>query len=241
MYIKVITDDTVLDVMDSIVYVKYQDRNKTIAICPKEDAYGILSSDTSKVWHVDGMKEFPTSDYETVKLEEIDEDEYLELKKALEIKNANSSNEPVKDNYIGNDVTLDFLKSAKIEEMSKDCNAAIINGFDVRLSDSKIYHFDMTLEDQINISSLDAQIKAGAKEVPYHARGELCRMYSAEDIQAILIEGANFKIYHITYFNSLKNYINSLNRKEDVRDVVYGMNIPDDYKSDVLKELDRNK
>ena len=45
------------------------------------------------------------------------------------------------------------------------------------------------------------------------------------------------QVYHTTYFNSLKMYILSLDNIEDVGAVFYGMEIPVEYQSDVLKYL----
>jgi hypothetical protein len=45
------------------------------------------------------------------------------------------------------------------------------------------------------------------------------------------------KTYHTTYYNSLKSYIQSLDTREEIGKVSYGMNIPDEYQSEVLKDL----
>lgn len=237
MLYKVINDTTVLDVLDTLIYVRYQGKNGVLAVCPESKANGILSSDSIVVWHLDTLPEFPVDGYETVSIVEIDEEEYNALKDALDKNKEQDVDIPVEDNYIPNMITLDFLKSSKTSEMSEVCNKTIIGGFDVELSDNKTYHFDMTLEDQLNISSLETQIRFGADQVPYHASGELCRMYSAEDISKVVEVAMNFKTYHITYFNSLKNYINSMGSKEQVRDVYYGIEIPMEYQSNVLKML----
>jgi hypothetical protein len=239
MLYKVLNDTTVLDVLDSIQYVKYQEVNKLIVICSKDEAMGILSSSSNQIWHLDELKAFPVGEYDTVDLEEIDEEEYEALYQLLESsKDGDNQTQGVEDNYIASTITLDFIKEKKIEQMSSECNSIITNGFDIKLSDKKTYHYTMTLEDQMNISSLEMQVKAGATQVPYHASGELCRMYSSDDILAIVEKGMTFKTYHVTYFNSLKNYINSLESKEAVRDITYGTSIPNEYKSDVLRLLE---
>jgi len=74
--------------------------------------------------------------------------------------------------------------------------------------------------------------------IPYHADGEECEFYAAEEINEI-VEAANaFKIYHTTYHNALKGYINSLETIEDIAAVEYGIEIPEEYKTDVLKALE---
>jgi len=81
---------------------------------------------------------------------------------------------------------------------------------------------------------------AGETLIPYHADGELCKMFSAEDINTIINTATAFKTYHITYFNSLKVYINALESMSDVTAITYGVSIPVEYQSDVLKALLQN-
>ena len=77
-------------------------------------------------------------------------------------------------------------------------------------------------------------IESGETALPYHADGELCRFYSVEDINLIINTATKHKTYHITYFNSLKAYINSLNSIEDISNIFYGVAIPINYQSEIL-------
>ena len=92
-YYKVInSDNLIMDVLDSdsISYVMWQEHNGMLLSCnslrTKLLAQGILSSDQTIVWHTAELKDFPDTapDYETVKLEPIDEETYLKLKEELE-------------------------------------------------------------------------------------------------------------------------------------------------------------
>ena len=74
--------------------------------------------------------------------------------------------------------------------------------------------------------------------IPYHADGEECTFYSAEEINTIINESNTFKNYHISYYNSLKTYINTLDTIEAIAAITYGTPIPDEYKSDVLMVLE---
>lgn len=86
MYCKVVYDGVVVDVLESIDYVTQNKRNLGIVGTGDcEKAMGILSSDSSVIWHVDGMDEFLSGDYQTVKLVQIDENEYREIKEKLNI------------------------------------------------------------------------------------------------------------------------------------------------------------
>ena len=135
------------------------------------------------------------------------------------------------------DVTIEFVKTSKIAEMNNKCNKTIIAGFDAVLSDGKVYHFSLTTQDQLNLITLSTMLESGETAIPYHADGELCRFYSAADIKTILETATQFKTYHVSYFNSLKSYILSLDKIESVRAIVYGISIPPEYQSDVLKVL----
>ena len=43
--------------------------------------------------------------------------------------------------------------------------------------------------------------------------------------------------YHITMFRDLRIYINSMQDKASVESVYYGIYIPEEYQSEVLKDL----
>ena len=73
--------------------------------------------------------------------------------------------------------------------------------------------------------------------VPYHADGEECIFYTAEEINQIVNAANAHKIYHTTYYNALKIYINALETIEDIAAIEYGVEIPEEYQTDVLKSL----
>lgn len=87
MYYKVIKDNKVIDVLDHLVYLKWQDKHKIMVLANEVDAQAILSSDNKYIWHVEGMYDVPVDKYDIVKLEEIDLYEYEKLK-ALNLKSA---------------------------------------------------------------------------------------------------------------------------------------------------------
>jgi 5,10-methylene-tetrahydrofolate dehydrogenase/methenyl tetrahydrofolate cyclohydrolase len=73
--------------------------------------------------------------------------------------------------------------------------------------------------------------------IPYHADGEQCIYYTAAEINEIIAAMNNHKIYHTTYYNALKAYINSLETIEEISAITYGTPIPDEYKTEVLKVI----
>lgn len=80
MYYKVLKDSKVIDVLDHLVYVKYQKKNDIMIACVEQEAQAIISSDGEYIWHVVGLYSIPKDGYDTVALIEIDEYEYKQLK-----------------------------------------------------------------------------------------------------------------------------------------------------------------
>lgn len=231
MYYKVIGQGKILDVIIDPQYVTYQSRNNIIVLSTKENANGIISTDGSTVWHVIGWDDIPLPDILSVQFIEIDESEYRILKSAIESEEAIEA-DVATDNETT--ITLEYVKEKAIKKMRAECEEAIVGGVDVMLSDGLSHHFDLTIEDQINLISLKEMIAAGATEIPYHESDCLCKMYSPEDIIALLNAASAHKMYHTTYFNSLKGYINCLKEIEAVNNVYYGMIIPEEHWSEVL-------
>ena len=122
-----------------------------------------------------------------------------------------------------------------IAQMSAACAEAIISGVDVEL-DGETFHFSLSIEDQINLMSLQSMVAAGAEAVPYHADGEECRYYTTEDFNKIVQAATAWKLYQESYFNSLRAYIRSMETQE-LQTVSYGMDIPEEYRTEVLRQI----
>ena len=80
MYYKVIKNNKVIDVLDNLIYLKWQPKHKTMILTDENDAQAILSSDKNKIWHERTFYKIPVDGYDTVDLIEIDEYEYKQLK-----------------------------------------------------------------------------------------------------------------------------------------------------------------
>lgn len=79
-YYKVIYKKRVIDVLDKIVYIKYQKKHNTLMLCDEDNAEGILSSTGDTAYHLLSLRPFPIDDFLTVSLEQISEHEYNQLK-----------------------------------------------------------------------------------------------------------------------------------------------------------------
>lgn len=145
--------------------------------------------------------------------------------------------EPIPDSIEDPDELLEYIRNSKIQEMSYRCNKTIENGFDIEMEDGT-YHYSYALEDQLNLMNLSAAIARGEEQLSYHADGELCRFYTAAEINEIISTGNAWKTYHTTYFNALKSYINSLETIEEIGAITYGMELPEEFKTDVLRVIE---
>lgn len=80
MFYKVIKDDKIIDVLDRLVFLKYQPKHNRMIFCNEDDAQAIYSSDGEYIWHEESLYNIPVSGYDTVCLEPISEYEYRQLK-----------------------------------------------------------------------------------------------------------------------------------------------------------------
>lgn len=243
-YYKLINGNTFVGVATQHDFRVFQQKHKIILACDEERAQYVQCCDT--LYRANWMVPVTTNRviYKTVEVIRIDKEEYDILYEAIE-KGEDIEVQPEQYTHEGKApvvdpneaVTVDYVKAAKIAEMSSVCNKIIENGIDVMLSDGNVYHFSLTTQDQLNLITLQSMIASGETSIPYHADGDLCRYYSVEDISIIMDSAAAHKTFHVTYFNSLKVYINALDNITDIAAVQYGVYIPEEYQSDIMKAL----
>ena len=135
--------------------------------------------------------------------------------------------------------TLEEVKETKIAELNAAQQEVIQNGINVTLSDGNVEHFTLTANDQISLMGLQTMIASGAEQIPWHTsdQTEHCKYYSNADMTLIVTTAMQYVSYHVTYFRDLRIYINSLDDKELVESAAYGMAIPEEYQSDILRDM----
>jgi len=84
-YYKVMKNGKVLDVLDRLVYLRYQPKHDRMVLCDKNQAQAFFSSDRKIIWNTETLYPLPIERYDTVDLIEIDEYEYRQLR-ALHMK-----------------------------------------------------------------------------------------------------------------------------------------------------------
>lgn len=233
MSYKLLLNGDIVDAVKDPCFVRYDARLGLFLACQEEVAQGIAAHDGSTYWHLEGLSEFGVDGYETVSAAPVDREEAQAIMEALDA--GKPVPEPEPEEPV--DGSVELVRENIITQMSAACSAAIIGGVDVTLSDGKTYHFSLTLEDQLNLLSLQGMLAAGAEAVPYHADGEECRYYSAADFNTIAEAATYWKLYQESYFNSLRGYIRSMETMAELLTVTYGMSIPEEFRTEVLKGM----
>lgn len=225
---------------------RFQKKHNIILVCDESEAQYIQ---LGEIFYRDNwMLPVDNNDvqFQNIQIVQIDKDEYDMLYDAIEsgdeVEIEPEYEEPEQpqeeldtDNVY--EATLEYIMQSKIQEMSNTCNRLITNGFDIELSDGETHHFSLTIQDQLNLITLSSLVSSGETEILYHADGELCKYYSNIDIMSIVAKATEFKTYQVTYYNSLKAYIESLDSIEDISRIEYGVEIPTEYQSEILKGM----
>lgn len=241
-YYKIINDNTICGACSSLDFRRYQTKHGIVLAC--DETAGQYLEHQGILYHDVWMLPVTTNnrDYVNAEIVVISENEYdvlIAAEEAGEEMPVETQPEEIIEELPVTDpieeTTVEFIARKMVEAMSKACNKAIEDGFNVTLSDGESHHFAMTTQDQLNLVSLTSMLANGEASIPYHADGELCKFFSAADIALIISKATEHKTHHITYFNSLKNYINSLENIEDISQIVYGVDIPIEYQSEVLR------
>ena len=121
------------------------------------------------------------------------------------------------------------IKNAKIikqAEISSICKALIEQGVEINGE-----NFAYELDDQNNIlNNTNLALQTGL-DVPYHADGKPCRLFTPTEIVSIYIAQEHNLTHNVTYNNQLKLYVDTLTTVEDVNAVQYGQELTGDYLS----------
>lgn len=80
MYYKVVKNNKIIDVLNNLVYLKYQKKHNRMVLCNESEAQAFFSSDRRHVWHTETLYNIPVPGYDTVELIKINKYEYDQLK-----------------------------------------------------------------------------------------------------------------------------------------------------------------
>lgn len=234
----------------------FQQKHKIIIQCKEDKAqYVEYNGELYRDYWMPSINNININ-YNLANIIEIEEEEYNNLKVAIDNEeniiledqeedvNYNNTVEIIDQFYnMVESPTLEYIKNIKIKEMKNKCKQAIISGIDVLFEDGvTIEHFDLTIEDQINLNTLRYNILQYSSdqymdEFIFHCKDGDFKYYSRINILRILDKMDKHILYHNAYFNSLKKYINILEDYITINNIKYGDDIPDTYKSEILIEL----
>ena len=131
--------------------------------------------------------------------------------------------------------TVAELRASKKQEISQECEQAIYSGVSVMLTDGSVEHFALTEHDQLNLFGKQVQLAAGVEQLEYHSDGQPCKYYSVTDMQSIVAKAMWHVSYHTTYCNAINMWVAGVQTAEEIQQIFYGADVPEQYQSEVLK------
>ena len=159
------------------------------------------------------------------------------LEENLVAAKAEAHNGEVTVEDVPDDRPLDEIKAHKIADLSAACNTAIVAGMDVETTQGT-EHFSLEETDQINLTTALTAVQAGAADYPYHADGQLCRMFTAAEIQAIAQASVQHKLYHTTLCNHLLTWARRAETAEELAGISYTADgLPEDLAANMAAVL----
>ena len=248
VYYKLIRDSTITGIGTTDNLRKYQAKHNILLNSDENNAqYFQLENDLfHDRWMQDAIAPEDLFPYEELLIKAVTKEEYESLKAAFdkgeeltEQLETIANGEEIQEEEIiqeSEELTADYVREVKIKEMSLACNRAIMEGFEITLSDGGTHHFSLTLQDQANMNSAYISILSGAEEIPYHADGEEMTMFSSDEMSEIIAAANAHKTYHLAYFNSLKKWLNAVRKISTIEAVNYGDSIPKKYQTALLKK-----
>ena len=138
---------------------------------------------------------------------------------------------------VPDDRPLDEIRTEKLAELSSSCNDAITAGMDVETTQGT-EHFSLQETDQINLTTALSAVQSGASGYPYHADGQLCRLFTAAEIQAIAAASVRHKLYHTTLCNHLLTWARRAETAEELSGITYAADcMPEDLATNMASVL----
>lgn len=132
---------------------------------------------------------------------------------------------------------LHEIKAEKEAELSAACKTAIEAGMNVETTQGT-EHFDLTQEDQINLTTALGKVDAGATAHPYHSKRSLCRMFTADEIRAVSAAAVAHALYHQTLCNHLLMWARRAETAEELEGITYSAEgLPEDLAANMVQVL----
>lgn len=151
-------------------------------------------------------------------------------------------------------MTLEQARVYKWNEMNEICQQEIYKGMDVTYQE-QTSHYSLTESDQSNLITYNTKILAAIAmsgltdqeqilsyletiKFLYHADGETCREYTANEISAITTAAEEHKTYHTTLINKIHTWINREEDKNVLLAISYSYELlPEDLQTEMTTLL----
>lgn len=111
--------------------------------------------------------------------------------------------------------TYEELLNDKINELSDTCSYLITNGLDI-----DGLHYSYKAEDQMNLADMANIVKTTGLPLGYHADGQSCTEYTAEELLNIYTLLTMNKYSQTVYFNQSRAYLNSLEHTKENEKII---------------------
>ena len=216
---KIIQNNIVVDVIRHPNFIKFLSSGH-IAMTDKGSAQGVVGSDDKTVYRFT----------ENASIIKINNEEFNRLYSLL-----NSGQIICAD-----ESALAKAKREKLSALSSTCKNKITSGFSIQLSDGNKYNFKLTTEDQLNLMQIESLLAAGETSFVYHATDKPCKIFTRDDMFKIVQTFRKHTLYHTTYYNTAKQYINNLTDIEAVNMFSYGSDVSSILEDTVLKQILKN-
>lgn len=132
--------------------------------------------------------------------------------------------------------TLDEVKEMKKQEIYAAYQAVKAAGVDVEISTGP-ERFPMKDENVTFLFGKQMEVTAGDKElISYQDAQDHCKFYSRADMQTIINTAFAFVDYQTTYRNNLCEWVDGCQNVQEVEQIYYGIEIPEEYQNEVLKD-----
>ena len=223
---KIICNDQIIDVVKKIKFYKHLSGSKFLSMCD-ESVADYFQGSNNQFYKVQGKYSPELRDYPIAIYKNISKLEYDRL--ILLFKNTKAK--------IYEDTSIKAFREEKITELKTACDKAIVDGISIRLQDNKIYQFELTLEDQLNIRMLETMYNTGRDSFLYHAKGKKIQVFDRIDMSLIIKSVNTHILYHTTYFNLAKNCILNMNDIESISTFKYGDVLPDKVANTLLDTI----
>ena len=131
--------------------------------------------------------------------------------------------------------TLEEIKATKKQMIYSAYNVDVAAGISVELSIGT-QHFPLSSEDREFLIGKQLELSGSDSEmISYQDSDNHCMLLSRSDMQKIITEALAYVNIKTTYRNNLCEWVDQCETKEEVENIIYGANIPEEHQNEVFK------